>query len=256
MISKNNLEFFDQFLSIFILDNMQEFKIDIMLTPQQLGIQFCEQFGLNLNNLQKVAQNLIRFIQAASEKPQYSQLTKCYEKYFGEREEMGFPFKSSYELSEFLVENKFKFKKSKSQSNLVSMQKENLQQIQKNNVIIQQPNKQLFKNRQNFDEKNRFENLYIQGKLKQIERNKSRQTHIDKLDVIDDNCTFRPNTKINRQNQQSEKINLSTQLKQEKYYKQLFNYLDNDKDGMISKNCIDISKLNLNDQYFGDIVEN
>ncbi|CAK85284.1 unnamed protein product (macronuclear) [Paramecium tetraurelia] len=228
-------------LSILILDKMEEFQINSMFTPQQLGVQFCTQFGLNLTNLHLVTENLIRFIQSASVLPQYSNIAQCYEKYFNVRQKIT-PFKSSYQLSEFLVENKIKFEKSHSQNNLHSVQKENLQQFQRNQFINQQPFKQIADNCQTFREKNRFENLYLKGKIKQMERNKSRQKHIDKLDVLDENCTFRPNTRVlQKQNQQS------LQIKQEKYYQQIFDCLDNDKDGVISKNCIDISKLNVND---------
>ncbi|CAD8056462.1 unnamed protein product [Paramecium sonneborni] len=249
----NNQEHLNQMLSIYIQDTMQIFYVNTVYSPTQLAQQFCSQFNLDQINVKLIIQNLLKIIESASKLPQYSYLIQYYQNYTDMKPQSNISFKQSYKLCEFLQDQPQLFYRTQQFQRKIQQNIENIRQ-QMDQVLSTHCtfNPQLNYSNQQQDV-NRYLNLYQKGLLKQIKRNQSKQTQVDILDQIDDNCTFEPSINKNFKFQKQKSENTPSQLnfmiknhllKQKQYYHQLFQLLDSNNDGLISKNEIDISQLN------------
>ncbi|CAD8047910.1 unnamed protein product [Paramecium primaurelia] len=249
----NNSEHLNQLLSFQIEDTNEIFYINTYYSPQQLGELFCYQFNLDLTNAKLITQKLLKIIESASHLPQYQYLNEYYERHNDTKCQSNIQFKQSYKLDEFLFDKPQLFDRNKLFQRKIQQNIENIRQQQDQALSIQctfNPKLNYPNQSQDF---NRYQHLYQKGLLKQLERNKNKHIHIDKLDQVDDNCTFQPAINQNYKYQKQKNENLPSQLnimikthllKQNLYYYQLFQLLDSNNDGLISKNEIDISQLN------------
>ncbi|CAK88216.1 unnamed protein product (macronuclear) [Paramecium tetraurelia] len=249
----NNTEHLNQLLTLQIQDTSEIFYINTVYTPQQLGELFCQQFSLDLANAKLITLKLLKIIESASHLPQYQYLSEYYERHCDRKCQSNIQFKQSYKLVEFFFDKPQLFDRNELFQRKTQQNIENIRQQQDQALSIHctfNPQLNYSNNSQDF---NRYQQLYQKGLLKQLERNKSKHIHVDKLDQLDDNCTFQPAINQNYKYQKIKNENLPSQLnlmikthllKQNLYYYQLFQLLDSNNDGLISKDEIDISQLN------------